>query len=56
MERYLVVCGEADALYVLALVELQEKVEQLCKKGWKPQGGVCVLHERNWKAFQAMIK
>lgn len=57
MERYLVVY-EDDILYWVAVRNLQKQVEQLCKEGWKPQGGVCVLYEskRNWVAFQAMIK
>ena len=55
MEHYLVVYDEA-MFYDYALARLQKKVEQLYKEGWKPQGGVCVLHDDNWKACQAMIK
>ena len=38
--------------------ELEEEVNELIRKGWKPQGGVCVLRERNnyWSFYQAMVR
>jgi hypothetical protein len=39
------------------LVNFEQKVEDLLKIGWQPQGGiVAVLHGTNIKYIQAMVK
>ena len=41
-----------------AVNELQKKVEQLCREGWKPQGGITIAAASCTMCYacQAMVK
>jgi len=41
-----------------ALIELEEKVNRLCRDGWKLQGGISVTTNKNggYLACQAMVR
>ena len=42
------------------IIELEKKVNALCAEGWKPEGGIFVMHTGDsysaFSAFQAMVK
>lgn len=55
--QYTVVYAQGD--YMVSTVrELKEKVERLCREGWKPQGGITITTSpfKECYACQAMVK
>lgn len=55
--QYTVVYAQGNWMSV-TVSELGEKVERLCREGWKPQGGITITTSpfKIYYACQAMVK